>query len=552
MLVRLGRLKIRQKLQLGFGTLILLIGILAVVTVHNNLDVRRNYQLLAQDAFPAVRTMGLAELKGARVVESTSELADMLVAAHRRLLIADPGGAYDTQTLIASLPAGDFDDMKVEIRDQQEGLRHFLREFSNVQDRVHGVGMIAEDRVALQERDRVVALGNAVLQASKDVVALIDARADLDSILAAQERMTGTDPEFFSTIEAKITTTNAAIAEHSNITEGLIDRSTETLLSCAALALVLGLGVGLFLADRIATPIALLREAAVRLGAGDFSAGEVAAKIKSSDEVGDLAGAFAKMAADLESANAKLARNQRLSMLGQVAGTVSHELRNPLGAIRTSLAVFKKLCADKGLGIERSLERAERSVGRCDGIISDLLEYTRSREMARQPVDFDKLIGEQLDEHALPTAVAVKRELSGGCTVAVDRDRFRQVLINLLDNAAQAMTDPGWTPPEGRERTITVRTEAAGPHCRLSVIDSGPGIPEPARAKIFEPLFTTKNFGVGLGLPTVQKIVEAHGGTIDVERTGPEGTTFVVWLPRQQAGQDTIAETQPAAAHAAA
>jgi signal transduction histidine kinase len=152
----------------------------------------------------------------------------------------------------------------------------------------------------------------------------------------------------------------------------------------------------------------------------------------------------------------------------------------------------------------------------------------------------------------LPTAVSVKRELSGGCTVAVDRDRFRQVLINLLDNAAQAMTDPGWTPPEGRERTITVRTEAAGPHCRLSVIDTGPGIPEQARAKIFEPLFTTKNFGVGLGLPTVQKIVEAHGGTIDVERTGPEGTAFVVWLPRQQAGQEAIAESQPAAAHAAA
>src|SRR5499433_2247129 len=182
MLVRLGRLKIRQKLQLGFGTLILLIGILAVVTVNNNLDVRHNYQLLAQDAFPAVRTMGLAELKGARVVESTSELVDVLVAAHRRLLIASPGGAYDTQALIGSLAAGEFDDMKIEIRDQQEGLRHFLREFSNVQDKVHGAGMIAEDRVALQERDRVVALGNAVLQASKDVVALIDARADLDSI----------------------------------------------------------------------------------------------------------------------------------------------------------------------------------------------------------------------------------------------------------------------------------------------------------------------------------------------------------------------------------
>src|SRR5262249_46351247 len=106
-----------------------------------------------------------------------------------------------------------------------------------------------------------------------------------------------------------------------------------------------------------------------------------------------------------------------------------------------------------------------------------------------------------------------------------------------LDNAAQAMTDPGWTPPEGRERTITVRTEAAGPHCRLSVIDSGPGIPEQALPKIFEPLFTTKNFGVGLGLPTVQKIVEAHGGTIAIERTSPAGPEFGVWLPRQQADQ---------------
>jgi signal transduction histidine kinase len=97
-----------------------------------------------------------------------------------------------------------------------------------------------------------------------------------------------------------------------------------------------------------------------------------------------------------------------------------------------------------------------------------------------------------------------------------------------------------------------VRTETAGPHCRLSVIDTGPGIPEQALAKIFEPLFTTKNFGVGLGLPTVQKIVEAHGGTIGVERTGPGGTEFVAWLPRQQADQPVAEANQPAARHAAA
>jgi len=88
-------------------------------------------------------------------------------------------------------------------------------------------------------------------------------------------------------------------------------------------------------------------------------------------------------------------------------------------------------------------------------------------------------------------------------------------------------------PAEGRERSITVRTEAAGPHLKLSVVDSGPGIADEALPRIFEPLFTTKSFGVGLGLPTVQKIVEQHGGTIAVERTGADGTAFVVWLPRQ-------------------
>jgi len=109
------------------------------------------------------------------------------------------------------------------------------------------------------------------------------------------------------------------------------------------------------------------------------------------------------------------------------------------------------------------------------------------------------------------------------------------VMVNLLDNAAQAMTISGWSPTDGRRPTIAVKTEAAGPHVRLSVADNGPGISTENLAKIFEPLFTTKASGVGLGLPTVRTIVEQHGGTIDVESAVDAGTTFVVWLPRQSA-----------------
>jgi signal transduction histidine kinase len=118
------------------------------------------------------------------------------------------------------------------------------------------------------------------------------------------------------------------------------------------------------------------------------------------------------------------------------------------------------------------------------------------------------------------------------------------VIVNLVDNAAQALTDPGWQPPTEPERRITVRSEAAGPYLKLSVIDTGCGIPADKLGRIFEPLFTTKSFGVGLGLPTVRQIIEQHGGTIDVESVVDQGTTFTIWLPRQP--------SQPASVPAAA
>jgi signal transduction histidine kinase len=229
----------------------------------------------------------------------------------------------------------------------------------------------------------------------------------------------------------------------------------------------------------------------------------------------------------------KLSRQERLAALGQVAGTVSHELRNPLAAIRNSMALIRQLTADKGLGVERAVDRVERNIARCNGIISDLLEFTRKRDLNRTSTAIDGWLAEMLDEHAVAEKVTVVRGLSSSGVVALDRDRFRQVMVNLLDNAAQAMTISGWSPADGRQLTIVVKTEAAGPHVRLSVTDNGPGISTENQAKIFEPLFTTKASGVGLGLPTVRTIVEQHGGTIDVESTVDAGTSFVVWLPRQ-------------------
>jgi signal transduction histidine kinase len=238
---------------------------------------------------------------------------------------------------------------------------------------------------------------------------------------------------------------------------------------------------------------------------------------------------------ELKAATERLARQERLSMLGQVAGTVSHELRNPLSAIRNSMALLRQLTVGKVTGVERSLDRIDRNIERCARIINDILDFTRVRELQRAPVSLDAWLADTLGEIAVSSQVTVRREFQFGGEIALDRDRFRQIVVNLVENAAQALADIGWTVPDDRQRTITVRTEDAGPYARLSFCDNGPGIPADRLTKVFEPLFTTKSFGVGLGLPTVRQIVEQHGGTIDVESVVDQGTVFTIWLPRQAA-----------------
>ncbi|HTO84921.1 MAG TPA: PAS-domain containing protein [Methylomirabilota bacterium] len=234
----------------------------------------------------------------------------------------------------------------------------------------------------------------------------------------------------------------------------------------------------------------------------------------------------------LKAAMDKLASTEKLATIGQVAATVSHELRNPLGAIRNSMALVHQVTADKQLGLERALERVDRNIERCTTIITALLDFTQKREVTRTPTAIDAWLGEVLDGLEIPAEIAFGRDLRAVVEVAIDRERFRPVIVNLVENAAQALKDPAWEPAADHPRRLVVRSESAGPHVRLSITDTGPGIPAEVLPRIFEPLFTTKNFGVGLGLPTVRQIVELHGGTIDVESLPGSGTTFTVWLPR--------------------
>src|SRR5579859_1064197 len=243
----------------------------------------------------------------------------------------------------------------------------------------------------------------------------------------------------------------------------------------------------------------------------------------------ELARRVEERTAELKHAQEELLRSERLSVLGQLTATVAHELRNPLSAIRNSVYAIRELIAGKGFSLDRPLTRIERSIARCDGIVTDLLDYARSRQMNSVPQALDQWLGEILDEQKLPDHVKLERDLAApGVVAAFDPDRLRRVIVNLVENAAQSLSE---SEREKRVLEVSVATRKLDESVEISVRDNGTGIAPDVLPRIFEPLFSTKSFGTGLGLPTVKQIVEQHGGQIELSSELGVGTRAVVRLP---------------------
>lgn len=225
----------------------------------------------------------------------------------------------------------------------------------------------------------------------------------------------------------------------------------------------------------------------------------------------------------------ELMQSERLATIGQLTATVSHELRNPLGTLISSVSVLRKVLPDPEPTVRHELDRMQRNVWRCVRIMEDLLEFSRDKEARLRPVHIDQWVATQLEEQALPDFVELRDDLCSNATVQIDGEKLRQVLVNLIENAhhAIALRDDG----KAALGHITVASAVEDGRFVLRVADDGCGIRPELGEKIFKPLFSTKGFGVGLGLPLVKRIVERHGGEVEVQSEWGEGTTVTIRLP---------------------
>jgi signal transduction histidine kinase len=232
---------------------------------------------------------------------------------------------------------------------------------------------------------------------------------------------------------------------------------------------------------------------------------------------------------ELRDAQEQLVRRERLATMGQLAGSVAHELRNPLGVISNAVYFLEQTLLDADEQTQEYLAMIGSELHKSEKIIEDLLSFSRGRlaqSAERVDIAVSELVNQVLVDQPAPTTIDVSVEFDNDLPqVWVDPQQIQQVLTNLVSNAYQAMPDGG---------KLTISAQADGDSVVISVSDNGVGIPVENLDKLFEPLFTTKPKGIGLGLVVSRNLVEANGGCLTVESTKGRGSQFIITLPIQE------------------
>jgi len=306
----------------------------------------------------------------------------------------------------------------------------------------------------------------------------------------------------------------------------IVATERRVLWSIIFLALVAGLAASWLISRSLARPLNELRHAMAVVGAGDL---DHAIEPRSSDEIGDLARAFAQMTEKLRQSRAQLVQSEKLASIGQMAAGVAHGLRNPLASLRAAAQLAQHRV--EGPAAREPLNAIIEQVDRLDHRIAHLLTFSRPapfrplRESVRTLVD-GALSGfaELLRQRRVELAVTVPPTLR---EIRVDPMRLEQALTEIISNALDAMSDGGRLEIAAQAQS----GQGGADGVLLEMTDSGPGIAAEILPNLCEPFFTTRPEGTGLGLAIAKRYVEETGGRLDIASWIGHGTTVRIWLP---------------------
>ena len=257
---------------------------------------------------------------------------------------------------------------------------------------------------------------------------------------------------------------------------------------------------------------------------------DITARVKAENKLQEYADRLEEMVDErtkaLKATQEQLVQSERLAVLGQLAGGVGHELRNPLGVIANAVYLLRQVLAEQEPdleAIEEYLDIMNGEVRRAEQIVVDLLNFARARPVLRQQLSLPEVVNDVLVGHPTPAGIEIVTEIPADLPAVIcDSNQLDIVLGNVIQNGLQAMPDGG---------SLTLRAAVSEDYVAVAVGDTGVGIPPEQQAKIFEPLFTTKARGIGLGLALSKRLIEANGGRIEFESQVGLGSEFVIYVP---------------------
>ncbi|MBI5555377.1 MAG: cache domain-containing protein [Elusimicrobia bacterium] len=292
----------------------------------------------------------------------------------------------------------------------------------------------------------------------------------------------------------------------------------------AGFSILLALTIGFLVGRPLTKSIESLRRGAMAVANSDF---DHKIKVDTDDELKQLADSFNAMTEELKEAQKKLLQSEKMAALGQIAAAVSHELKNPLTGIKMAAYFLRNKVSREDSEANKSLSAIESEADRANKIVMEILTFSQPISPIFNSIQVNEVLAEilplqeyQAERHDIKVTKRLQENIGA---VKADRDQLKQIFDNLINNALQAM---------GAGGELTVITLAEKNIIKVKIKDTGTGIQEENLKSIFQPFFTTKDKGIGLGLSIVNEIVKKHQGTISVESRLGLGTTFIVSFPK--------------------
>lgn len=294
---------------------------------------------------------------------------------------------------------------------------------------------------------------------------------------------------------------------------------------------IIGIVIAGILSRRYTRPIKKVAEAAMRVAGGDL---DQKVAIKSRDEIGQLSESFNFMVERLKDSKLleeRLREAEHLAAVGQLSRNVAHEIRNPLNFINLSIAhldeKFRPGEVEKQGQFDALVGGMRLEIERLNRLVNDFLDYSKPIKLNIQKTDVGHILDEAVNlvkAKAESEGVAIVKEYGAGQELNLDRDLFKTCVLNIFSNAFHAME---WA----REKVLMIRAEKAGNEFVLSIKDTGAGVRDENILKVFDPFFTTRPGGLGLGLAITKRVIEDHGGSVEFKSSEGEGSETVVKLP---------------------